>query len=173
MRRAGGFALAVMATVITAVAQGQAHADDFQVSFQAGVRDAAGRSARGTEMRLLTTHDGKLYAGNGYWEDRPGPEGRHGAEILVLDAPGLPWRVDHVFEERLPKGAWRDLAVGALADARFATDGSGAPLSKLITLLLASTWNLTGAARVFARDARRARGPQSPAEDRPVPDFLP
>jgi hypothetical protein len=85
MRRAGWFALAVAATVITAVAQGQAHADDFQVSFQAGVRDAAGCFAGGTEMRLLTAHDGKLYAGNGYWEDRPGPEGRQGAEILVLD----------------------------------------------------------------------------------------
>jgi len=132
MRGAGWFALAVTATVITAVAQGQARADDFQVSFQAGVRDAAGRFAGGTEMRLLTAHNGKLYAGNGYWEDRPGPEGRQGAEILVLDAPGPPWRADHAFEERLSKRAWRDLAMGALADARFTTDGSGAPLSGLV-----------------------------------------
>ena len=174
MRRARWFALAVTATVTTAVASGRAHADDFQVSFQAGVRDAAGRFAGGTEMRLLTTHGGKLYAGNGYWEDRPGPEGRQGAEILVLDAPGLPWRVDHAFEERLSKGAWRDLAVGALADARFATDRSGAPLSKPISLLLASTWDLTGAARVFTRDDETgAWSAVTLAEDRPAPDFLP
>jgi hypothetical protein len=28
----------------------------------------------GTEMRVLAGHAGKLYAGNGYWEDTPGPE---------------------------------------------------------------------------------------------------
>jgi hypothetical protein len=35
-------------------------------------------------MRVLAAHAGKLYAGNGYWEDQPGPEGPQGAEILVL-----------------------------------------------------------------------------------------
>src|SRR5580692_7364197 len=92
---------------------------------RAGSRDAAGRFAGGTEMRLLTAHAGRLYAGNGYWEDRPGPEGRQGAQILVLDRPSMPWQVDHAFEERLPNGRWRDLAVGALAEANFATDSSG------------------------------------------------
>src|SRR3954452_16928823 len=127
-------------------------ADDFQVSYTAGSRDEAGRFAGGTELRLLTTHEGKLYAGNGYWEDRPGQEGPQGAQILVLDAPGGRWRVDHAFEERLPNGRWRDLAVGALTEAIFATDGAGRTLPRSISLLLASTWDLTGAARVFARD---------------------
>jgi hypothetical protein len=81
-------------------------------------------------MRLLTAHAGRLYAGNGYWEDRPGPEGRQGAQILVLDRPSMPWQVDHAFEERLPNGRWRDLAVGALAEANFATDSSGTPLPR-------------------------------------------
>jgi len=153
---------------------GQTRADDFQVSFQAGARDAAGRFLGGTEMRLLTAHGGKLYAGNGYWEDRPGPEGRQGPEILVLDGPNMPWRVDHAFEERLPRRAWRDLAVGALAEATFATDGSGAPLAQPVSLLIASTWDLTGATRVFTRDD--AKGEWSAVtltEDRPDPDFLP
>ena len=35
-------------------------------------------------MPVLTTHAGKLYAGNGYWEAQPGPEGLQGAEILTL-----------------------------------------------------------------------------------------
>ena len=61
-----------------------------------------------TEMRVLTTHAGKLYAGNGYWEDQPGPEGLQGAEILVLDSPGARWRVDHFFDEQLPDGRRRD-----------------------------------------------------------------
>ena len=53
----------------------------------------------GTEMRTLVAHAGKLFAGNGYWMDEPGPEGMQGAEILVLDRPGGPWRVDDAFEE--------------------------------------------------------------------------
>ena len=55
----------------------------------------------------------------GIGEDRPGPEGLQAAQILVMDGPGMPWRVDHAFfEERLAK--WppaRDLAIGALAEA--------------------------------------------------------
>src|ERR1700736_6764539 len=53
--------------------------DEFQLSFAAGSRDSAGHFIGGTEVRVLTGHDGKLYAGNGYWEDRPGPEGPQGA----------------------------------------------------------------------------------------------
>jgi len=56
----------------------------FEASFVPGSRDDAGRFMGGTEMPVLTTHAGKLYAGNGYWEDQPGPEGLQGAEILTL-----------------------------------------------------------------------------------------
>ena len=149
-------------------------AEDFQVSFAAGSSDAAGRFAGGTEMRLLAAHDGRLYAGNGYWEDRPGPEGAQGAQILVLDGPGGRWRVEHAFEERLPSGRWRDLAVGALAEVVFATDGSGRPLPRPVQLLLASTWDLTGAARVFTRDdASGGWVAFQLVQDRPARDFLP
>jgi len=168
--------LAVLGSIgaVAAAIPGQARADDFQVSFAAGGRDAAGRFAGGTEMRLLTAHAGKLYAGNGYWEDRPGPEIRQGAQILVLDGPDKAWRVDHAFEEWLPRRAWRDLAVGALAEATFATDESGAPLPQPVSLLLASTWDLTGATRVFTRDdATGAWSAVTLTEDRPDPDFLP
>lgn len=175
MRLPGWRVLTVLGGVAVAAApHGQVRADGFQVSFAAGSRDAAGRFAGGTEMRLLTAHTGKLYAGNGYWEDRPGAEGLQGAQILVLDGPGKPWRVDHAFEERLPNGRWRDLAVGALAEAVFATDGSGAPLPRPVSLLLASTWDLTGAARVFTRDDETgAWSAVTLAQDRPAPDFLP
>ena len=128
----------------------------------------------GTEMRLLVPHGGKLYAGNGYWEDRPGPEGSQGAEILVLDTPRGRWRVDHAFEERLPSGRWRDLAVGALTEAVFSTDNSGRMLPHPVQLLLASTWDLTGAARIFTRDdASGTWAAVELAQDRPAPDFLP
>ena len=149
-------------------------ANDFSVSYAAGSRDEAGRFAGGTEMRVLTAHGGRLYAGNGYWEDRPGPEGPQGAQILVLDRPGGKWRVDHAFEERLAGGRWRDLAVGALAEAAFTTDKTGRPLPRPIPLLIASTWDLTGTVRVFTRDdASGAWAVFELAQDRPSADFLP
>jgi hypothetical protein len=149
-------------------------ADEFQVSYMAGSRDEAGRFAGGTEMRFLVPHGSKLYAGNGYWEDRPGAEGPQGAQILVLDATGGRWRVDHAFEERLPSGRWRDLAVGALTEAVFATDRSGQRVSPPIRILLASTWDLTGAARVFTRDeASGSWAATELAQDRPAREFLP
>jgi hypothetical protein len=87
----------------------------FEDSFVPGLHDDAGRYMGGTKMRVLAAHGGRLYAGNGYWEDRPGPEGPQGAEILVLDAPQARWRVDHAFDERTPHGRPRDLTVSARA----------------------------------------------------------
>lgn len=152
----------------------QAQPNGFQVSYTAGMQDEAGRFAGGTEVRLLTAHGSRLYAGNGYWEDKPGPEGQQGAQVLVLDNPQGRWRVDHAFEERLPNGRWRDLAVGALAEAVFGTDGSGRTLPRPVALLIASTWDLTGATKVFTRDdATGSWNAVTLAEDHPAPDFLP
>src|SRR5262249_35104117 len=108
----------------------------FAVSFEAGSRDDTGRFMGGTEMRVLAGHAGKLYAGDGYWEDTPGPDGRQGSQILVLDAPGARWQVDHDSDKRLPDGRRRDLAVSALDEVRFATDGNGKPLSAPVSLQL-------------------------------------
>src|SRR5262249_14600850 len=77
MRGCGGLSLwLAMAGAAVASTSGSTSAADFQLSYAAGFRDAAGGFAGGTEMRLLVAHGGRLYAGNGYWEDRPGPEGR-------------------------------------------------------------------------------------------------
>jgi hypothetical protein len=128
----------------------------------------------GTELRVLTAHSGKLYAGNGYWEDRPGVEGPQGAQILVLNGSGKHWRVDHAFDERLPTGRPRDLAISALSEVSFATDGAGARLPRPVSLLIASTWDLTGSTRVFSRDdATGAWTATVLAQDRTAPDFLP
>jgi hypothetical protein len=106
----------------------------------------------GTEMRSLVAHAGMLFAGNGYWKDEPGPEGFQGAEILVLDRPGGQWRVDHDFDELMPSGRARNLAVAAMGEVKFATDGNGKPLANPVSILLASTWDLTGEIIVYARD---------------------
>ncbi len=146
----------------------------FEVSFAPGSRDDAGRFMGGTEMRVLAAHAGKLYAGNGYWEDRPGPEGLQGSEILVLDGRDARWRVDHVFDERLPDGRRRDLAVSALEEVTFATDGNGARLPAPVSMLIAANWDLSGTARVFSRDdATGAWAVATIAQDRPTRNFLP
>jgi hypothetical protein len=61
-----------------------------------------------------------------------------------------------------------------LASVRFATDGAGHPLAQPVSLLLASTWDLTGASRVFARDdANGTWRATTLAHDPTAPDFLP
>ena len=40
-------------------------AADFEVSYQPGSGDGAGRLMGGTDMRVFAAHAGKLYAGNG------------------------------------------------------------------------------------------------------------
>jgi hypothetical protein len=126
--------------------------DGFIVSYTAGGRDKAGYLMGGTELRNLAVHQGKLYAGNGYWEDRPGPEGLQPAQVLVLDAPGASWRVERNLDERLANGRPRHLAISALHSVSFETDGSGRPLAKAIPMLLAGTWDLSGGSEVFSRD---------------------
>jgi hypothetical protein len=146
----------------------------FQTSYVAGTRDAAGHFMGGTELRVLVAYEGKLYGGNGYWEDRPGREGPQAAEILVLDAPGRPWRVDTVFDDRLLDRRARDFAISALAAIDFRTDGVGTRLRRPVSMLVASTWDRTGATRVFSRDdATGAWTATLLAEDRPAADFLP
>jgi hypothetical protein len=163
---------AVLALVSTNLAQ--APQGIFEVSFVAGARDDAGRFMGGSEMRVLAAHGGRLYAGNGYWEDQPGPEGPEGAQILVLDDSAARWRVDHGFDERMADGRPRDLAVSALEEVTLATDGSGARLPAPVRLLIAANWDLTGTARVFSRDdATGVWAAASLAQDRPLPGFLP
>ena len=119
-------AAAFMACVGTAAAQQPA--TGLVPSYVAGSKDAAGRLMGGTEIRALAAHGGKLFAGNGYWEDRQGPDGTPGAQILVLDGPGAKWHVDAAFNDLLPGGRRRHLAVSALSEATFRTDGRGAAL---------------------------------------------
>jgi len=166
-----GTCAALLACAVSPSARGE---NEFQVSFAAGSPDSAGHFIGGTEVRFLVGHDGKLYAGNGYWVDRPGPEGLQSAQILVLDGSGAGWRLDHSFNERMPSGRPRNLAISALSEVGFATDGTGVHLSKPVSFLVASTWDLSGTTRVFSRDdATGVWAAATLAADRPRRDFLP
>jgi hypothetical protein len=162
---------AVVVSVCYSTSLAQAQQPGFEVSFTAGSRDETGHFMGGTEMRVLAAHAGRLYAGNGYWEDEAGSEGPQGAEILVLDGPAARW---HGLDERMPDGRPRDLAVSALEEVTFTTDGKGARLPAPVSLLIAANWDLTGMARVFSRDdATGTWAAMSLAQDRPMPGFLP
>jgi hypothetical protein len=173
--------LTIGATIVVSASYGQqpiiagrAPQAGFAVSFAPGSHDDTGRFMGGTEMRVLAAHAGRLYAGNGYWEDQPGPEGLQGAEILVLDRPGDGWRVDYAFDERMPSGRPRGLAVSALEEIAFATDANGKPMPAPVRMLIAAVWDLTGAQRVFSRDDASGRwSGVTLAFDRPRPNFLP
>jgi hypothetical protein len=147
---------------------------EFHPSFSPGTPEHAGRLMGGTEIRVLAAHEGRLDAGNGYWRDRPGSEGSQGAQTLALDGPDAKWRIDHSFDERLPNGRARNLAVAALTEIRFATDARGVRLAKPVAILIASTWDVTGATRLFSRDdGADTWVAMTLAGDRPGADFLP
>lgn len=164
----------LLAAVLSAAATGALSAADapeegFRLSYTAGHSDAAGRFMGGTELRNLQAHGGKLYAGVGYWEDRPGPEGLQGMQILVLERPDGHWRVDHSFDQRLPNGRPRHLAISALRDVTFATDGAGDALPRAVSILLAGSWDLSGSSEVFSRDDRTGGWTAMPLAGKRVP----
>jgi hypothetical protein len=162
-------AVSVASLLACAVSVGAEAQAGFQASFTPGTQDSAGRFMGGTEMRVLAA-----YAGNGYWEDRPGLEGLQGAEILVLDRTDAHWRVDHLFDEQLPDSRRRDLAVSALKEITFGTYGNGARLPSPVSMLIAANWDLSGTARVFSRDdAAVLWSAATLAQDRPTPNVLP
>jgi hypothetical protein len=152
---AGSVALLAIALLPTADAFANDRETDrgFEVSYTAGERDGAGAFMGGTELRNLTGHGGRLYAGNGYWMDRPGPEGRQPAQLLVLDHPAARWRIERSLDERMPNGRTpRHLAVSALHGTTFSTDHAGRALVRPVSVLFAGTWDLSGASQVMSRN---------------------
>ena len=123
----------------------------FEVSFAPGSRDAAGHFMGGTEVRSLVAHAGKLLRATAIGR-MTRSEGLRAPRFFVLDRPGGQWRVDHAFDERMPSGRARNLAIAAMGEVNFATDANGKPLAKPVSILLASTWDLTGEVEIFARD---------------------
>jgi hypothetical protein len=145
----------------------------FDVSYAAGTTDVSGHFMGGTEIRNLVPQGGKLFAANGYWLDKADPTGP-GPQILVLDAAGKPWRVDHEFGERVSNGRRRHIAISVLSAVAFRTDQHGAALSEPVPRLLASTWDVTGRRMVFARDMKTGEWSGAfIAHSAPAPRFLP
>lgn len=147
-----GCGLATGGLCLAAESQAPEAGSGFAVAYRAGERDAGGHFMGGTELRNLATYEGRLYAGDGYWEDRPGDEGPQGAQILVLDGASSRWRVETSLDEKLPNGRPRHLAISALAGVTFTSDSGGKPLAVPVSMLLAGTWDLSGLSQIFSRD---------------------
>ena len=77
------------------------------------------------------------------------------------------------FAEQLPDGRRGDLAVSALEEITFVTDGKGSQLPAPVSMLIAGNRDLRGASRVFSQDdATGAWTAVILAQDRPTPNFL-
>jgi hypothetical protein len=102
----------------------------FTSDYPVGTTDAKGGFLGGTEMNAFVTHQGKLYASNGYWKDEPGNDAYPGSQVLVKESASAPWQVDVSFGPDY-------YSTEALASITFTTDGAGNKLGDPVTLLLA------------------------------------
>lgn len=126
-----------------------------------GTRDSNGEFMGGTETMRIVAHNGKLFAGNGFWTDQPGDDPRPGAQILVKRGPEVPWEVSRNFPS-----AGR---INAMESFIFTTDHTGAALGEPVTLLVADAGLLQardhGALRCFVHND--ATGDWNESEIRP------
>jgi hypothetical protein len=120
----------------------------FTRSWNAGTHDAAGRRMNGTEVVHLVSHGGRLFAGTSLWMEQAGDIDR-ACQVLVLDAAGGNWRVDHTFAAGNPR-------LTGLRSVTFATDGSGRPIEP-VSMLLAAPDTESGSVALFCRDDATGR----------------
>lgn len=123
----------------------------FTRDYEPGTLDNRGQWMGGTETLRLLAHDGKLFASLGYWTDTPygqprGDDPWTGAQILVKEGAGAPWRVDACFGPEY-------LRVEGMISATFTTDAAGGPLNEPVTLLVAGPSSLQQSAAWTRDDA--------------------
>jgi len=115
----------------------------FQPSMAAGFRDTNGKLVAGTEVMHLVPYKGRLYASTSLWMEND-PAVPKACQVLVLDSPQGPWRVDHQFTRN-------NLRYGSLKAVTFTTDAQGKPIAPA-TLLLAAPDVFRGPVQVYCRD---------------------
>lgn len=114
-------------------------------SFAAPQTDASGARLTGTEIIDLVTHEGRLFAGNSYWNETT--ELRRG-QVLRLDNAVGSWTRDLQMPARYSR-------VASLASVRLERDRSGAPVAAQSLLIAGATYDygqLPGPVGVFVRD---------------------
>ncbi len=112
---------------------------DFARSFQAGARDIAGQYMGGTELMRLVAFSGRLYAGNGFFMDKPYGKAKDGdpwtgAQVLVKDSAAANWRVERNLGAHYGR-------VDAMEVVHFSTDQVGRKLAVDLLMVAPSDWN--------------------------------
>jgi hypothetical protein len=108
----------------------------FTRDYVPGAFDVNGQFMGGTATMFLTPHQGKLWAGIGYWNDVPRNDPSPGPQILVKEAHDAPWKVDFSF------GAGY-LRVDGMRSVTFTTDRFGNVLNPPVTMLLAAVSDIS------------------------------
>ena len=153
----GTLVLAGIGSAFAQSASGPLSQEPYSVSYAAGGYDAAGHFLGGTELTSLTAYDGKLYAGIGYWMDRPNLfpdklDPRSGAQIIVQDSRQSPWRLETSFDRKAPDGHFlytRTSTMQIIEFHRF--DAAGNVLGPLAQMFMVGLDGTSGA--VFTRSA--------------------
>jgi hypothetical protein len=125
--------------------------ESYSLSFAAGGYGSRGEFLGGTELMSLVAFQGRLYAGNGYWMDRPFLFGRNdpipGAQVLVLDSRSSRWRQEVAFGQRNSWGGPEHARPSSMAVIQFHSfDTSGNVAGVLAEILTVGLDGQNGAA---------------------------
>ena len=135
------WSVALSGTGTEAQSAGQMPADEpYSVSFAAGAPDDHGNFLGGTEVVNVVPFGGKLYAGVGYWMDRPkdfdSNDPRSAAQVLVLDSRTSQWRQEYAFDAPNENGGFKHHRPISLQPLRFHRfDGAGNVVGTLAEML--------------------------------------
>ena len=130
----------------------------WQRSYAAGYIDERGAFAGGSEIMHLVSHQGALYAANGYWVDSHWgipPDGqKQSAQVLRLGAAGGQWQVDLEMGDANDHGL-QYMKGNILKSATFTCDADGKPLNKprnLLVMAAGANFDRGGAVSAWVRD---------------------
>ncbi len=145
-----GAVLAFLSLAVPAGAQADPASEPYSVSFEPGGYDQQGHFLGGTELINLVPYQGKLYAGVGYWLDKPdffpeNPDPSSGPQILVLDSRDGHWRQEAAFPQRNPStGKYLYRRPSSMGVIEFHMDGAGNKLDPPAQMLVVGVDGLYG-----------------------------
>jgi hypothetical protein len=125
--------------------------EPYSLSYAAGGYDASGNFLGGTEIMNLVAFQGRLYAGVGYWMDRPRffpqhPDPASGAQILVLDSSRSSWRQEVAFNQQNEAGNRKYERLSTMLVVQFHRfDAAGNVLGPLAEMLVVGLDSPNGA----------------------------
>ena len=142
--------------------------------YQAGVADLNGQYMGGSETMHIVSHNGRLFASIGYWEDSRNiwyggkDPGAGWAQVVRLDKPDGQWEVDLAMGPQY-------LRAEILKSITFTTDGKGKALKTPVHLLVAGAYTpkrKTVEITFFTRDDATGKWVTSTIYSGPKPDDL-